>query len=90
MYCYRSSLHLSRRRQNLTDLEISITAEQDSNPLWTFSKIRLAYTPHGKGLSKQTVERAIRLSEEKYCSVGATVSGVAELTSNFAIIEDEA
>lgn len=81
---------LGRRRQNLTDLEISITAEQDSNPLWTFRKIRLAYTPHGKGLSKQTVERAFRLSEEKYCSLGATVSGVPELTSKFCTIEDEA
>ncbi len=81
---------LGKRRQNLTDLEINVTAEQDSSPPWTFRRIHLAYTVYGKGLSKHTVERAIKLSKEKYCPVSATISAVAELTTSFRIIEDEA
>lgn len=81
---------LRKQRQDLAGLEISITAERDSDPPWTFRKIHLEYLLHGKGLSERAVERAIRLSEEKYCSVGATLSGVAELTSSFRIIEDAA
>jgi putative redox protein len=81
---------LSKRRQNLTGLEINITAEQDPNPPWTFRKLHLEYILHGKGLSNHGVERAIKLSEEKYCPVSATISEVAELTSSFRIIENEA
>lgn len=81
---------LRKQRQNLKGLEINITAQQDPDPPWTFRKIHLEYTLHGRQLSEPAVERAIKLSEQKYCSVGATVSGVAELTSSFRIIEDEA
>ncbi len=41
---------LSKGRQNVTDLEINITAEQDPNPPWAFRKIHVEYTIHGKDL----------------------------------------
>ncbi len=80
---------LKKSRQELTDLEIELTGEQDPDPSWTFRKIHLEYKLHGPELSEQAVARAIKLSEEKYCSVRATVSGVAELTSSFTIVKDE-
>ncbi|MGB3903912.1 MAG: OsmC family protein [Anaerolineae bacterium] len=80
---------LKKRRQNLTGLEISVTGEQDPDPPWAFREIRLEYALRGTELSEPAIERAIKLSEEKYCSVGATVSGVAEVTSSFTIVEDE-
>jgi putative redox protein len=81
---------LGKRRQNLTDLEIDITAVQDPNPPWTFRKIHVEYVLRGRELSERAVERAIKLAEEKYCPVVATMSGVAEFTSTFQIIGDEA
>ena len=81
---------LRKQRQNLTDLEINITAEQDSDPPWTFRKIHLEYVLYGTDLLERAVDRAIRLSEKKYCSVSATVSGVAKVTSGFRIIEKSA
>jgi putative redox protein len=81
---------LSKQRQNLTDLEIKVKAEQDSDPPWTFRKIHLEYVLHGTGLSESAVARAIKLSEEEYCSVGTTLSGTAELTSSFRVIEEGA
>jgi putative redox protein len=80
---------LKKRRQNLSGLEIQVTGEQDPDPPWTFRKIHLEYTLRGTELSVPAVERAIKLSEEKYCSVGSTLSGVAEMTSSYTIIQDE-
>ena len=79
---------LAKKRQTLTGLEISASAEQDSDPPWTFRKIHLVYKLRGKGLTEQAVEQAIALSEEKYCSVAATVRGKAEITYSFEITNE--
>jgi putative redox protein len=79
---------LKKSRQNLTSLEIEATGEQDANPPWAYRKIYLEYRLHGSGLSSEAVERAIRLSEEKYCSVRVTIAGTAEVTSSYTIVED--
>lgn len=79
---------LEKQRQKVTDLEITITGEQDPEPPWTFRRIEIEYLLRGKGLKEEAVRRAIQLSEEKYCSIGATISGVAEIASSFQIIEE--
>ena len=79
---------LEKKRQKVTDLEITITGEQEPEPPWTFRRIQIEYLLRGKGLKEQAVRRAIQLSEEKYCSVGATISGVAEMASSFQIMEE--
>ena len=81
---------LKKRRQNLSGLEIQVTGEQDPDPPWTFRKIHLEYTLRGTGLTRPVVKQAIMLSQEKYCSVGSTLSGIAEITSSYTIIQDEA
>ncbi|HUV73580.1 MAG TPA: OsmC family protein [Anaerolineae bacterium] len=80
---------LKKSRQNLTSLEIEATGEQDADPPWVYRKIHLEYRLHGSGLSSEAVERAIRLSEEKYCSVRVTISGTAEVTSSYTIVQDD-
>ena len=79
---------LAKKRQTLTGLEISASAEQESEPPWTFTKIHLTYKLRGKGLTEKAVEQAITLSEEKYCSVAATVRGKAEITYSFELTND--
>ncbi len=81
---------MSKQQQKLTDLGINISGEQDPDPPWTFRRIHLEYILHGRELSEHVVERAIELAEQKYCSVGATIAGVADISSNFRIIENEA
>jgi putative redox protein len=80
---------LEKRREKLTGLEVTVDSEQDDDPPWTYRKIHLTYTLHGTDLSQQSVQRAIRLSEDKYCSVRATVSGVADVTSSYRIVTEE-
>lgn len=64
---------------------MSAEAEQAPEPPWQFTKIHLHYQVTGKGLDQKKVERAIKLSEEKYCSVAATIRGVTEITHSFEV-----
>ena len=78
---------MAKKRQPLDSLRIEVSAEQDNDPPWTFRKIHLKYIISGKGLRETAVTQAIALSEEKYCSVAATVRGMAEITTSFEILE---
>ena len=80
---------LHKRRQRLTGFEIVVTGEQEPDPPWTYRKIHLHYVLRGKGLREKAVRHAIEISEEKYCSVAATVRGVAEITFDYEIIEED-
>jgi putative redox protein len=77
---------LNKKRMPLTLLEISASGEQDQDPPWTFRKIHLHYTISGKNLTEKAVEQAIQLSEEKYCSVAATIRNTAQITTDFEIV----
>ena len=78
---------LNKKRAGLQSLEISAEAEQEKDPPWTFRKIHLSYRLKGSNLAEKDVAQAIDLSEEKYCSVAATLKGEAEITTSFEIIE---
>lgn len=77
---------LEKKRMTLTSLEISSSGEQDQDPPWTFRKIRIHYKISGKNLTEKAVAQAIQLSEEKYCSVAATVRATAEIITDFEIL----
>ena len=80
---------LEKKRMPLTSLEISSSSEQDQDPPWTFRKIHLYFKVSGKNLTEAAVEQAIRLAEEKYCSVASTVRATAQITFDFEILEQE-
>ena len=77
---------LQKKRIELSSLEISATGEQQTDPPWTFRKIHLLYRVSGKGLTDEAAELAVRLSEEKYCSVAATIRATAEITTEIVIV----
>jgi putative redox protein len=79
---------LAKKRLTLTSLEIQITGEQDIDPPWTFRKFHLQYLLKGKDLTDKAVAQAILLSEEKYCSVAATVRATAPVTTGFEILPE--
>ncbi len=79
---------LEKKRMPLTRLEISASGEQDQDPPWTFRKIHLHYKIGGKNLTEKAVSQAIQLSEEKYCSVAATVRATAQIITEFEILEE--
>ena len=79
---------LLKQRQQVTDLRIKVKGMQASDPPWTWEDMEIEYILSGKGLLPALVERAISLSEGKYCSIGATIAGKTNMTSTFEIIED--
>ena len=80
---------LARQRQQVTGLEIKVKGTQQPDPPWTWVEIELEYIIRGKNLREAQVERAIDLSENKYCSVGASIAGNSKITSSFTIIQEE-
>ena len=80
---------LEKKRKKLTLLEVTASGERDPDPPWAYQKIHVHYRLGGQGLTDKAVSQAIQLSQEKYCSVAATVSGVAEITYDYEIVQEE-
>ena len=78
---------LQKKRQKLAGLTIYVSGEQDADPPWAFRRIHLVYEVRGRDLSPQGVEQAVALSEDKYCSVRATLDGKVEITREVRIVE---
>lgn len=76
---------LQKQRQRLTSFHVSADAVQDDDPPWRFRTIHLLYKFRGHKLNETYVKRAIELSQEKYCSVYATLRDAIKITSSFEI-----
>ena len=64
---------LRKKRQQVTGYEVKVEADQTPDPPQVFTQVRIHHIVSGVEVSAQALEDAIRLSEEKYCSVGAMV-----------------
>jgi putative redox protein len=80
---------LQKKRQRLTGLEVEVSGQQDADPPWIFRKIGMTYIVRGRGLSEKAVADAIKLAEDKYCSVKATLKEAVEFQSEYRIVEEE-
>ncbi len=79
---------LRKKRQTVTAYEIELSAEQREEYPQTFTKVTIKHKLRGK-IDPAAVERAIELSETKYCSVGAMIAKSAKIEVTFEIMEDE-
>jgi putative redox protein len=80
---------LQKKRQMLNSLEVRVTADQQPEPPWTFQKFHVHYVLRGRNLSGKAVEDAITLSDEKYCSVSATLRLGVPVTHSWEIVEED-
>jgi len=78
---------LEKMNQELLDLEIDIESKRADEHPRRFTDIHIIYKLKGKNLDENKVERAIDLSEEKYCSASASLN--ANITSDYIITEVE-
>jgi putative redox protein len=79
------ALILEKGRAGLESLRVHAEGDRADNPPRRFTRLRLAFQIRGARLRKSQVERAIRLSREKYCSVWHTLNPDIELDITFAI-----
>jgi putative redox protein len=80
-------LILKRSRQEITGCSVSMKAERADTEPKVFTRIHFHYTLRGRGLKPESVERAVRLSAEKYCSASAMLAKTAEITHDWEIVE---
>lgn len=79
-------LHILRKaRQDVTRCELELTAERAEVEPKVFTRIHAHFILAGKGLAEKQVERAIRLSAEKFCSASIMLGATAQITHDFEI-----
>ncbi len=78
---------LEKKRQDVTDYKVIIDGTRVEDHPRKFVKFHIHHIVHGRSVSAAAVERAIELSETKYCSVAATVRPTAEITTSYEIVE---
>ena len=80
---------LKKARQPVTDCVAEIEAERADSVPKVFTRIHVHFVVSGKGLNPVQVERAVKLSAEKYCSASIMLGKAAEISHDFEIIEVE-
>ena len=80
---------LNKQKQGLQQLRVSAESIQDDDPPWRFRKIHIHYQAIGTGIDPEKLDKAIQISEEKYCSVYATLKDAIEITHDFEVVETE-
>ena len=79
---------LKKSRQNVSDCRAELTAERAEGVPSPFTKIHVCFVVTGRDLNPKQVERAVKLSAEKYCSASIMLEkGRVEITHAFEIVE---
>ena len=78
---------LKKSGQDVTGCEVKLTAERAATDPKVFTRIHMHWTVRGRGLKRNLVEHAVRLTHEKYCSATAMLSKTAEVTRDFEVVE---
>jgi putative redox protein len=81
-------LILRKARQQVTDCVVELEAERAGEDPKVFTRIHAHFVVTGRDLNPNQVERAIRLSAEKYCSASIMLGRTAEITHDFEIRDD--
>lgn len=80
---------LKKKRQQVTGLEVQVVGHRAEAHPKKYTAFEVNYVVTGHAVDPLAVARAIELSETTYCSVSATVRGVASITSHYEIREAE-
>jgi len=75
--------------QKVTRYEVLVEADQAERPPQVFTAVRIHHMVTGIQIDPAAIKEAIRLSDEKYCSVGAMVKQTATLETTYEIIEEQ-
>ncbi len=81
-------VHILRKgRHDVRDCEVTLEAERAETDPKVFTRVHLHFVVTGKGLTDAIVERAVRLSAEKYCSASIMLGKAATITHDFVVVE---
>jgi len=78
---------LRKKKQNVSKFETNVDGEMAEDYPHMYTALHIEYVVTGKNISEEAVKRAIELSLDKYCSVGATLGKAAKITHSYKIIQ---
>jgi putative redox protein len=76
--------------QQVTGYEVRVEADQAERPPQVFTALRVRHIVTGRNIDRHALEEAIKLSEDKYCSVGAMLRQTASFTTTYEIVPEAA
>jgi putative redox protein len=79
---------LHKQHQAIDGFEVLARSERDPDPPWRFRCIRITYRFRGPNLCAASIQRALKLTETKYCSTYATLRDAVEITSTYEIVNE--
>lgn len=79
---------LRKKKQEITGFAMDVQGEQAPDHPHKFTSLHISYEIKGRNVSEEAVTRAIELSLDKYCSVGATLGMSAKITHSYRIIQE--
>jgi putative redox protein len=79
---------LKKSRQAITGCEVKLTAERANDDPKVFTRINMHFIVRGRDLKPEVVERAVKLSAEKYCSASIMLGKTAGITHSWEILGD--
>lgn len=81
-------LHILRRgRHEVSLCEVVLEAERAESDPKVFTRIHAHFRVGGEGLTEKAVERAVKMSAEKYCSASIMLGATAEITHDFELVD---
>ena len=80
---------LEKGREAVEDVVVEMEAERAQQDPRVFTRIHMHFTVKGRALAVEKVERAIRLSAEKYCSASAMLAKTATISHDFEVVDSE-
>ena len=78
---------LEKGREEIEDVAVELEAERADQDPKVFTRIHMHFVVKGRGLALSKVERAIKLSAEKYCSASAMIAKTATITHDFEVLD---
>lgn len=76
---------MQKQRQKIDGLEISVSGERVKEFPRIYDRIHVEYRIKGENIQEKAIQRAVQLSEDKYCSVGAMLKAKADITNSYGI-----
>jgi putative redox protein len=80
-------LILKRGRHQVSGCEVKLQAERAETDPKVFTSINMHFVVRGKNLKPEVVERAVKLSAEKYCSASLMLGKTAAISHSFEVVE---
>lgn len=80
---------LRKQREEITSLDVTVEGHQEPTPPWAYERVVLHFRIAGAGLAPAVLQRVVRLSCVRYCSVLATMRGVSGLEATVELLDTD-